>query len=95
MNELALRRRQQQQQSLHRSDDINVECATTIAGRSTVLELCTCMPFGWVYACSTGHDEKEVYAFFDSSVYVTVADVQTASLKIHEQFLGVHESTLL
>ena len=95
MNELALRRRQhQQQQQRLQSDGMHLECATTMVGRSSLLELCTCMPLGWVYACSTVHDEKEVYAFFDSSVYVTVSDVQSASVKIQEIFLGEHESTV-
>ena len=50
------------------------------------LELCTCMPLGWVYACVDG--ENELYAFFDSSIYVTVADVQGAAHKIKENSFG-------
>lgn len=50
------------------------------------VELCTSMPHGWIYALGKG--DKELYAFFDSSIYVTVADVQSAVLKIQEQLLG-------
>ena len=48
------------------------------------IELCTCMPYGWIYAYATG--EKEIYAFFDNSIYVTVNDVQSAALRIQETF---------
>jgi hypothetical protein len=50
------------------------------------LELCTCMPLGWIYAFVDG--ETELYAFFDSSIYVTVADVQSAALKIQGKLFG-------
>lgn len=46
------------------------------------LELCTCMTLGWVYAFVS--DELEMYAFFDNSTYVTVADVQNAVNGIKE-----------
>jgi hypothetical protein len=89
MNELALRRRRRhQQQQQQRNEKGNGDDTATTESRTTGLELCTCMPLGWVYAYSTAHDDKEVYAFFDSSVYVTVADVQSASAKIQEQFFG-------
>jgi hypothetical protein len=52
---------------------------------SSILELCTCMPYGWMYALAT--QEKEIYVFFDSSIYVTVADVQSAVLQIKEKYL--------
>jgi hypothetical protein len=48
------------------------------------IELCTCMPYGWIYAYATG--DKEIYAFFDNSIYVTVNDVQSAALRIQETF---------
>jgi len=51
----------------------------------SIIELCTCMPHGWVYAFAT--QEKEFYVFFDSSIYVTVADVQSAALRIKERFI--------
>jgi hypothetical protein len=47
------------------------------------VELCTCMTLGWVYAFV--NEEMELYAFFDSSVYVTVADVQNAVNDIKEK----------
>jgi hypothetical protein len=49
-------------------------------------ELCTCMPLGWVYAFVDR--DRELYAFFDSSIYVTVADVQNATLKIQGKLFG-------
>jgi len=51
---------------------------------SSVVELCTCMPYGWIYAFAT--QEKEIYVFFDSAIYVTVADVQSAAQRIKERF---------
>lgn len=69
MNEIARRRR-----------------SAATQGRDSIdmVELCTCMPLGWIYAFATG--KMELYAFFDSSIYVTVADVQSAASKIQEQF---------
>jgi len=52
---------------------------------SPMLELCTCMPYGWIYALAT--EEKEIYVFFDSSIYVTVADVQSAVQRIKERYI--------
>jgi hypothetical protein len=52
---------------------------------SSILELCTCMPYGWMYALAA--QEKEIYVFFDSSIYVTVADVQSAVLRIKERYI--------
>jgi hypothetical protein len=50
------------------------------------IEFCTCMPLGWMYAFAEG--EMELYAFFDSSIYVTVADVQGAASKLQGRFFG-------
>lgn len=50
------------------------------------LELCTCMPLGWIYALVDG--DTELYAFFDSSIYVTVSDVQSAAMKIRARLFG-------
>jgi len=52
---------------------------------SSILELCTCMPYGWIYALAT--EEKEMYVFFDSAIYVTVADVQSAVLRLKERYM--------
>lgn len=52
---------------------------------SAILELCTSMPCGWIYALST--KEKEMYVFFNSSIYVTVADVQSAVQRIKERYI--------
>jgi hypothetical protein len=52
---------------------------------TSYLELCTCVPHGWIYAFGKG--DKELYAFFDSSIYVTVADVQSAALNIQEHIM--------
>jgi hypothetical protein len=50
------------------------------------VELCTCMRQGWIYAFT--QNEHELYAFFDDSIYVTVADVQSAALRIRKRLLG-------
>ncbi|VEU39967.1 unnamed protein product [Pseudo-nitzschia multistriata] len=52
---------------------------------SLTIELCTCIPCGWVYTFAT--QEKELYIFFDSSIYVTMADVQSAAQVIKERFI--------
>ena len=53
---------------------------------SAILELCNSMPCGWIYALAT--KEKEMYVFFDSSIYVTVADVQSAVQRIKERYIA-------
>merc|ERR1712238_429378 len=53
----------------------------------SVVELCTCMSYGWIYAFTTL--DKDIYAFFDSSIYVTFADVQSAALRIKQRFLVI------
>jgi len=53
--------------------------------KKSVVELCTCMPNGWVYAYSM--QEKDIYVYFDNAIYVTVADVQSAALRIKESFV--------
>lgn len=50
------------------------------------MELCTCMRQGWIYAFT--QNEHELYAFFDDSIYVTVADVQSAALRIRKRLFG-------
>jgi hypothetical protein len=50
------------------------------------VELCTCMRQGWIYAFT--QNEHELYAFFDDSIYVTVADVQSAALRIRKRLFG-------
>ncbi|MGK3736076.1 MAG: hypothetical protein ACI8RD_000599 [Bacillariaceae sp.] len=54
------------------------------ASSPCVVELCTCMPYGWIYAFATR--EKDIYVFFDNTIYVTFADVQSAALRIQERF---------
>jgi hypothetical protein len=71
MNEIARRR---------------LSCTESESDSIDMVELCTCMPLGWIYAFARG--KMELYAFFDSSIYVTVADVQSAASKIQEQFFA-------
>lgn len=52
-------------------------------GSSKYVELCTCMAVGWVYG--SADEDTELYAFFDSSTYVTVSDVQNAVKRIKEK----------
>ena len=42
------------------------------------------MHYGWIYAFGKG--DKEIYVFFDGSIYITVADVQPAESRIQETF---------
>ncbi len=84
MNEIS--RRKESQASLD-TESMHSECE---ASRSSIVELCTCMPLGWIYAFAA--EETELYAFFDSSIYVTVADVQNAATRIQEQFFGRHDA---
>mmetsp|Transcript_107 Transcript_107/g.139 ORF Transcript_107/g.139 Transcript_107/m.139 type:complete len:804 (-) Transcript_107:17-2428(-) len=53
----------------------------------SVVELCTCMSYGWIYAFATL--DKDIYVFFDSSIYVTFADVQSAALRIKQRFFVI------
>ncbi len=55
------------------------------SANSNTLELCSSMTCGWIYALAT--KEKEMYVFFDSSIYVTVADVQSAVQRIKERYI--------
>ena len=50
------------------------------------VELCTSMPQGWIYAHADL--EHEMYAFFDKSIHVTVADVQNAAAQARKQLFG-------
>jgi len=54
--------------------------------RSSTTELCTCIPYGWIYAHAA--QEQEIYVFFDSSIYVTISDVQSAVLRIKERLMN-------
>jgi hypothetical protein len=51
-----------------------------------VVELCTCMRQGWIFAYA--EYERELFAFFDSSIYVTVADVQNAARDTRNRIFG-------
>jgi hypothetical protein len=51
------------------------------------LEICICMSLGWVFAFGKG--DKEIYVFFDNSIYVTVADVQSAAKHIRQTFIAL------
>jgi hypothetical protein len=64
------------------------DMANEIHSAKEDLELCTCMTLGWVYASSFCQG-IEMYAFLDSSIHVTVADVQQVVREIKEQYLPV------
>jgi len=69
-------------------DDMMNDIATTefLSDNDTgskYVELCTCMTLGWVYGCA--NEDTELYAFFDSSTYVTVSDVQNAIKRMKEK----------
>lgn len=78
MNEIAKRKKKESTGRMDAEGDDSV--------RRDIVELCTCMPLGWIYACAT--ETIELYAFFDSSIYVTVADVQSAATRIQERFIA-------
>jgi hypothetical protein len=50
------------------------------------IEICTFIPEGWMFA--NADRGRELYVLFDSKLYVTVADVQTAALQIWEELMG-------
>jgi hypothetical protein len=47
------------------------------------VEYCTNMRHGWIYAYALG--DRELYAFFDIEIYVTVSDVQSAAQVAREE----------
>jgi len=51
-----------------------------------ILQLCTYMPEGWVYAHA--HDDKEIYIFFNASQFVTVSDVQHAADRMRTELFN-------
>eukprot|EP00980_Cylindrotheca_fusiformis_P002803 scaffold672_cov126-Cylindrotheca_fusiformis.AAC.4 len=71
--------------SLEHSNRPSIEKSSPHSNSDGFVELCTCMTLGWVYAFV--NDEMEMYAFFDNSTYVTVADVQNAVGLIKEKKL--------
>jgi hypothetical protein len=48
------------------------------AESSRVIELCTFLPQGWVYA--RAHQHREMYCVFDPNLFVTLADVHKAAI---------------
>jgi hypothetical protein len=52
-------------------------------------EMCTLISKKWVYAYRNG--DKELYALFDSSVFVTLANVQSAAIEIRKELVGISE----
>jgi hypothetical protein len=50
------------------------------------IEICTFIPEGWMFA--NADRGRELYVLFDSKLYVTVADVQTAALQIWKELMG-------
>jgi hypothetical protein len=50
------------------------------------IEICSFIPEGWMFA--NADRGRELYVLFDSKLYVTVADVQTAALQIWKELMG-------
>jgi hypothetical protein len=50
-----------------------------------VFEMCSSLPQGWMLAMAVG--SCELYVLFDSSLYVTINDVQNAAARIRNEFL--------
>mmetsp|Transcript_6846 Transcript_6846/g.19121 ORF Transcript_6846/g.19121 Transcript_6846/m.19121 type:complete len:864 (+) Transcript_6846:94-2685(+) len=57
------------------------------AGGSRIIELCTFLPQGWVFC--RAHEHRELFGVFDPSVYVTLTDVQKATMRIRRELGGV------
>jgi hypothetical protein len=50
-----------------------------------LFEMCSSLPQGWMLAMAVA--ERELYVLFDSSLYVTINDVQNAVTRIRNEFL--------
>jgi hypothetical protein len=48
-------------------------------------EMCSSLPQGWMLAMAVG--SRELYVLFDSSLYVTINDVQNAAARIRRLYL--------
>jgi hypothetical protein len=51
-----------------------------------ILQMCTYMSKGWVFAHA--QDQKELYMFFDASKFVTVSDVQHAADRVRKELFN-------
>ena len=65
----------------------NIESNSNAVGGSRVIELCTFLPQGWVFC--RAHEHRELYGVFDPNVYITLADVQKATMRIRRELGGV------
>ena len=65
----------------------NIESKNNAVGGSRVIELCTFLPQGWVFC--RAHEYRELYGVFDPNVYITLADVQKATMRIRRELGGV------
>ena len=54
--------------------------------RERIIELCTYLPQGWVYA--RAHHSLELYVLLDTSKFVTISDVTKAVTRIRERILN-------
>ena len=64
-----------------------IESNSDSVGGSRVIELCTFLPQGWVFC--RAHEHRELYGVFDPNVYITLADVQKATMRIRRELGGV------
>lgn len=53
--------------------------------RDGTLEICTFLPQGCGWMFAHAHNERELYILFDNDVYVTIADVQNAALRVRRK----------
>uniref|UniRef100_A0A7S2EI43 Uncharacterized protein n=1 Tax=Ditylum brightwellii TaxID=49249 RepID=A0A7S2EI43_9STRA len=56
------------------------------SGDSKIIELCTFLPQGWMYAHAHGY--RELYILFDTNMYITITDVQKAALRVRDDFFN-------
>jgi len=66
-------------------DDVAEELRSRSGSDSRPLTICTLLKNVWIYAHSDG--KRELYVFFESQVYVTVADVQREAETIRRELL--------
>lgn len=65
----------------------DIESNNNAVGGSRVIEMCTFLPQGWVFC--RAHEHRELYGVFDPNVYITLADVQKASMRIRRELGGI------
>ena len=69
------------------NDSVPEQSSAQDSSSDNVIELCTFLPQGWVYCHANG--SQELYILLDTSKFVTIADVQKASVRVRERITGL------